>query len=537
MKPHFNRLATAITWALIACSIHASVPLRWTVETSRANVETFDAYHGETLDLDAALLSYGTPLSISGDARLFYQTNGMDSAWWSVPATIAATNHLRASFAPASDPGAQQLNCFLGVTGSIYRAAFRIRFRNSPGAEPAVLALPVQSIDFARVSTTNAPWVPIDNGVVDSIRVLDKLYFGEPAQQGVSGSLNQYLAYANGQLTMKAPSGQRVAILNTDNMYTCLDELVDTVEAMGSTQSSVSDSLSALITTQSVDHATIAAWETYWDGDDVRVTVTNYDSQVHMPSLYLEQNTNTTAGASPAYRVVWDERTRWDSFLAGYNAFTNTAINNFADRSWGVYESATGAYSPDNLLQVSQEQIMIANGLAYQKTITTGGCALWVLQATDPTTVTGVTSNGFFRITDGDGNSLFEIVKGDKRTVGATASSIVANNGMTITYNAVSENHPTLELTTDLTNGPWLDETECSSIATVTWTGSSGAWVANVALVGVQTRMFAKASYEIGGDTYIRNTAPLGFSRIYIDGTNYTVHVEMMNGKKVLVLQ
>jgi len=294
--------------------------------------------------------------------------------------------------------------------------------------------------------------------------------------------------------------------------------------------------LVGLSQTQSVDHATIAAWESYWGGEDVRVTVTNYDSLVHAPSLYIEYNTNTVSAASPTNNVVWDELTRWNSFMSVYNLFTNNVLNNFADRAWGVYDSSTGAYSPDGLLQISQPEIQIANGLAYKKSITTGGCAVWVLTATEPTTISGVTSNGYFRITDGDGNALFEIVKGDKRTVGATASSIVATNGMTINYNVISDDHPTLELTTDL-KGTWYDETECSSFATVSWSGTNGAWVVSVTPVGAQSRMFAKASYEVGGDTYIRNSAPIGFDRIYIGGTNYSVHVEMMNGKKVMVLE
>ena len=59
------------------------------------------------------------------------------------------------------------------------------------------------------------------------------------------------------------------------------------------------------------------AWSSYWDGDDVRVTVTNYDSVAHLPTLYLEQRTNDTASASDdeAFRVVWKEMTHWDAFL------------------------------------------------------------------------------------------------------------------------------------------------------------------------------------------------------------------------------
>ena len=36
-------------------TLHADIPLRWTVETSRAQVAQFEAYRGETLDLEATM--------------------------------------------------------------------------------------------------------------------------------------------------------------------------------------------------------------------------------------------------------------------------------------------------------------------------------------------------------------------------------------------------------------------------------------------------------------------------------------------------
>ena len=39
---------------IIAPLALAAVPLKWNVETSRINEMRFDAYHGETLDFEAA---------------------------------------------------------------------------------------------------------------------------------------------------------------------------------------------------------------------------------------------------------------------------------------------------------------------------------------------------------------------------------------------------------------------------------------------------------------------------------------------------
>ena len=180
---------------------------------------------------------------------------------------------------------------------------------------------------------------------------------------------------------------------------------------------------------------------------------------------------------------------------------------------------------------------MIASGLAYQKTVTTGGCAVWVLKATNPTSFSGELENGYFRITDGDGNALFEIVKGDKRVVGAVATDVQVSGGtMTVRYNSVSDQHPVLEVCTDLSRADWQREDE-ATVASVAWSGSSGAWVATVTPVGARPQLFAKASYEAGGNTYIRNHVASSLDKVVVGGQEYTVTVQTINGKKLLVLE
>ena len=120
--------------------------------------------------------------------RLWYQTNGMGSAWWSVPAEASiqanhqptSTNHqlsttnshlpttnyhlpstnyqLRATFPPSADPGAERLTVFFGAPSNAYAAA-QVRFRNSPGPAPNVLP-PPETIDWMSElsSATNALW-------------------------------------------------------------------------------------------------------------------------------------------------------------------------------------------------------------------------------------------------------------------------------------------------------------------------------------------------------------------------------------------
>ncbi len=145
------------------------VPLRWTVETSRAQVAQFEAYRGETLLLEAEMRSYGKPFSEVLQPDLYWQTNGMGNAWWKAPATFEG-NVCRAFWTPTNDCGAAAYNCFIGGPDATYRAAFRLRMLPSPGFTPNHLKLPTVTHDAALVGE------PTVNGtnLVDLVRRMNE---------------------------------------------------------------------------------------------------------------------------------------------------------------------------------------------------------------------------------------------------------------------------------------------------------------------------------------------------------------------------
>ncbi len=257
----------------------------------------------------------------------------------------------------------------------------------------------------------------------------------------------------------------------------------------------------------------------YLQGDDAKVVITNYDSSVSMPSMSFQQRIDE--GGSNWWKVVWNELTRWEWLTGTYlpanyygKSQIDVLLDEKADRAWGYYDSHGGNYAPDGYTWISSPKIAIAAGLAYQRTVTSGG-AIWVLESNGLVTETGGNlTNGFFRVSDDEGNSLLEIVKGNKRTIGANAEQPAVSNIMGVThmyirYSVVSESHPTLNICTALELGDWHDETSADCAANVSWTGSSGAYVAEVWGKTALTRMFVKAEYEVGGETYIKNSAPI----------------------------
>lgn len=174
MKTLLFAFALTIVSLIPPAELAAAVPIRWTVETSRVQPAQLESYHGETLQLEAALNNYGKPLAITSDnVAIYWQTNGMGSAYWSAPA--AHSNHvMMATWKPEMDVGASAYQGFIGVPGDNYRASFQLRLRPSPGAVPSELPLPVKTLDFAQVTVLNPPWPgpeTVQTAVADALSI------------------------------------------------------------------------------------------------------------------------------------------------------------------------------------------------------------------------------------------------------------------------------------------------------------------------------------------------------------------------------
>lgn len=127
--------------SVVLSSLIAAEPLCWERTPNRPAPAQFDVFHGESIDFRCTFVGFGSlPFAGASDVRLWYQTNGMGAAWWSIPATVSS-NALSATFTPDLDPGAERLTVFFGAPSNAYAAA-QVRFRNSPGATPNDLQPP-----------------------------------------------------------------------------------------------------------------------------------------------------------------------------------------------------------------------------------------------------------------------------------------------------------------------------------------------------------------------------------------------------------
>lgn len=111
-------------------------------------------YHGETIEFRA--VRGRTVVTNIEYSCIWYQTNGMDQAWWKTDGLV---------FHPTNDCGAAAYRFFLegrDEIGRDWHANGLLRFLPSPGFEPNAIERPVLTLDFANIEVLNPPWSDTD---------------------------------------------------------------------------------------------------------------------------------------------------------------------------------------------------------------------------------------------------------------------------------------------------------------------------------------------------------------------------------------
>ena len=222
-----------------------------------------------------------------------------------------------------------------------------------------------------------------------------------------------------------------------------------------------------------------------FSGSNIVMEVTNYNSRVNPPAMKLMRLND-----KGIYEVMWTET---NGLERTYNrAASNTAekvaalekkaAETYAPRGWSATTSGLGADAPKDTTWISTPTTVIAGGLEYSKVVTSSG-QLWFLRSNGMVANVGGNSGGYFDISASDGTSVFSIEKTDSYMAPVDADGMSVNgNTVTIRLSVVSADHPFLRYAPTL-KAPvvWQKEEDgFSSPITVSWSGSSGAWVATV---------------------------------------------------------
>lgn len=328
---------------------------------------------------------------------------------------------------------------------------------------------------------------------------------------------------------------------------------IDDVKAQTPTQlSNGSEIRTADALFRSMDNQNVL-W-TYVYGESTWIAVTNYMRAVAglSPSFQLwevrDGNTNCVYWSAEEIDVRVG-----DKIDIAVSNVVHTIATQKADRAWAKYQSMTGADNPqpDDITIVSTPSVMLSGGYEWQRFVDTGN-EVWILKCNCPTMLgsssvsNGVdTGNGYFKITDAEGNTHFSVEKTHSKLVDAVPNSVSFSNDGNGYFQVSFQSNvkPSLYVSTDL-NTPFI---ECKEDAendyglTCSWSESDGIYTATVMhniAEGKPSKLFAYGKVMQEGFVVIKNTAATSFDGgIIIGGNRYTIGTAVIDGKTVLTLE
>ena len=548
-----------------------AAPLQWTCDWPEAKSQTFSLYQGETATFEPTFRVNGRTVTNATIEAVWYQTNGMGNAWWKLDG---------ATFAPSNDVGAASYRFFVeaSVPGSpfpvpqtIYRANGALRMLPSPGFTPNAIEPPIVTLDFSTIEVANAPYydkaeteakiVELAPAPGDYANVSNKAMTALQEHQSLANYYNKTeteakiveLApapgdYANVSNKAMTALQEHQSLANYYNKTETEAKIVELAPAPGD-YANVSNKAMTALQSYTESDPTISAWAkaaqkpTYTAsevgattaadvyrlvaGTNVVLIVTNYNSATHAASMKL-QHLDPDSGQ---YVTYWDEMRQHGITLTNAQNYTDAAIaERAAPRAWSGTTSGLGSEAPAGVTWISTPETVIAGGFEYEKVVTSAG-AVWVL--TSNGMETGATSNSFFKVSASDGTELFSIEKTDSYLIGVNSDGITrSGNTVTIPVNVVAATHPYIRATTNLVSATWVKEDEngfSCPWATVSWSGSTGAYVATVTTAEPQA--FFYFEYMVEGQVKIKNSAKTEMSGgILFNGTTY---LPTVNGNKL----
>lgn len=471
---------------------NGGVPLEWTRRPDSTTPANFTAHQGETLEFRCTFRGFGElPFGDGGDVRLYFQTNGMGEAWWSVPATVSS-NEVRAVWGPEMDVGASRWVFFFGTPGVVYSSAI-VRLVPSPGFAPGTLPPPAVFTDAVCAIVTNevvvgwSEWRSVKGW--EGFRLNYVLWVEEPHfvhggywkievirdEDGVP-VVDSLFGTPETACRLEPYSGafviERTRIARNALGLATLKDLEEKADA------SITNEIGQLKTESTLVYR-------LFSGSNIVMEVTNYNSRVNHPAMKLMRLND-----KGIYEVMWTET---NGLERTYNrAASNTAeqvaaldkkaAETYAPRGWSATTSGLGADAPKDTTWISTPTTVIAGGLEYSKVVTSSG-QLWFLRSNGMVANMGGNSGGYFDISASDGTSVFSIEKTDSYMAPVDSDGIsVRGDTVEIRLSVVSADHPFLRYTPTL-NAPvvWQKEEDgFSAPIAVSWSGSSGAWVATV---------------------------------------------------------
>lgn len=457
------RYLTAICLLLTSTTILAAIPATFKVEVQNPHTLQISAYRGETIDIAVELQNRGKPLAVvNKSATLYWQTNGMNQAWWTAPALITDNGNIHATWRPEYDVGAASYRMFIGVTNANdinYRANFVLRLMGSPGENPNCIKLPISILDFDKITHTNAPWLSNPTMTVDGSESIllggENLVEMRDTKSGKTTTLSVYGVESNGESVAWPVSD---GTLVTDK---------DLIAAYGTPEAQMRVAGNNLSIEQ-------------FDGDT---------------NIVIWSSTSSTSDEVAALRA------ECEALLARIKELESRPDL----KNWGDY-APDGTPNPDpESLLLNRAITLFGSGFSWE----TSGTAAVLVQSGSVAFAAG--SDGELRLGLDHATNYIAIVSGGMITVGARANSINQDssaNIVTIDYAySGSGDYPVVWYCCDLISQDW-------QIAEGgTWTYVPGEDYATFSFSSAgMSRAFFKATTTVKGDNYFHSPLPAIFS-------------------------
>ena len=554
LPPHYKPLAAALAAALQLAAT-AAVPVAWTNSPGMPPYPLKPVPHGVPVDFRVTLRGYAEPLVAPGaDVRLWYQTNGMGSAWWSAPATLEGDT-VTATFGPAQDTGADRVSLFFGAPSNVFASAV-LRLTHSPGFAPASLPLPVPVLDFSAVELRNLH--SLTNGwhfgggePGDYETVRDRAMRGVATNRYGNATVGLW-DFPAGLAVGEANDGFRSFLYPVSGgLDVNARDQVETIYHFGFDGVQTDDDvlrrkdlpappdLSGYATLYSVAAVSNLAATAASDastalrvvlGESVWFAVTNYmrTAEGVIPSLQLWEVRDSVTN------LVYDSREEITNTVKALTRELHTELTNrihdvektIPSKAWGNYQSdGTDNPEPGKVAIVNPPTVILTGGGTFNKYLEVGDSSLWVLQSSGPVTFGGNTNGNYFAVLDDEGKPHFRVAKTDSYDLPAFISDILPRQSQNhiLIYtattnlhgNAVTE-HPTISVCSDLKESVWHEEVDGEIDAlgiSVSWTRDDTipAWVATVTPDNYPPNLYFRCKVVQEGGVAVINTAPVRF--------------------------
>lgn len=413
---------------------------------------------------------------------------------------VSATNAIpRVDLTPATNYADRALGRF-AATGTVARATYATSAESSGYAGEATSAIWAARIsNGGSVGADNLTYSDILGGFDASSNYTDAVAAEfengmRSAQYANNSGHAEYAVYLHGD--------------DAASSFTATDLIVESTNAA----KSVATPISNLVETVRAESALVYR---LYQGSNVVAEVTNCNSQVHAPELRLMQ-----LNESNEYITVWAETNGLARTLKSAKEYTDGAtgavVQAVAPRAWSKVTAGLGFDAPSNTTWLSTGRTVIAGGLEYEKHMTSGG-AIWLLESNGMTADFHAQTNNtaFIDLSNADGTPIFRVEKTDGFLVGVHVDSVTVDGDTLVCgVGVVAADHPLVRVKASLESGEWAKEEDGipASLATVTWSGTTGNWTCRIQNNTGGDTLFAQMEYFQEGGTKIVNSAAMDIS-------------------------